>query len=46
MTPVRAAFRQQSQACAALGSPLMERLMAGLANQLAPGNLVSDHVLG
>lgn len=46
MTPIRQAFRQQAKACAALGSPLMERLMTGLANHLAPGDPVADHVLG
>ncbi|MBA3911069.1 MAG: DUF2332 domain-containing protein [Rhodobacter sp.] len=44
--PVRDAFRQQATACAALGSPLMGRLMAGLADRLQPGNPVSDQVLG
>ena len=34
MTPVRQAFRDQAQACDALGSPLMARLMAGLADRL------------
>ncbi|TAG24601.1 MAG: DUF2332 family protein, partial [Rhodobacterales bacterium] len=46
MTAVRAAFRQQAQACADLGSPLMARLMAGLAEALVPGDPVSDAVLG
>lgn len=46
MTPVRQAFRQQAKACAALGSPLMERLMTGLASRLEPGNPVADRVLG
>ena len=45
MTAVRQAFRQQAKACAALGSPLMERLMAGLADRLTPGDPVSDQVL-
>jgi hypothetical protein len=43
---VRDAFRQQAKACAALGSPLMARLMTGLAEGLAPGTPVSDAVLG
>lgn len=46
MTPIRQAFRQQAEACAALGSPLMERLMTGLAERLAPGDPVADTVLG
>ncbi len=50
MTPtphaVRHAFRQQAKACAGLGSPLMARLMAGLADGLQPGNPVADQVLG
>jgi hypothetical protein len=33
-------------ACKALGSPLMERLMAGLADRLQPGDPVADRVLG
>lgn len=45
MTPVRQAFRQQAKACASLGSPLMQRLMSGLADQLRPGNPVADLVL-
>jgi hypothetical protein len=43
---VRDAFRQQSKSCESLGSSLMGRLMAGLADQLQPGNPVADHVLG
>ncbi len=43
---VRAAFRQQAAACESLGSPLMARLMAGLADRLRPGNPVADRVLG
>lgn len=46
MTPIRQAFRQQAEACAALGSPLMNRLMTGLAERLQPGNPVADRVLG
>jgi hypothetical protein len=43
---VRQAFRQQAKACATLGSPLMERLMTGLADRLASGDPVADSVLG
>ncbi|MFN4204020.1 MAG: DUF2332 domain-containing protein [Tabrizicola sp.] len=43
---IRQAFRQQATACAALGSPLMERLMTGLAERLDPGAPVADRVLG
>lgn len=46
MTPIRQAFRQQAEACAALGSPLMNRLMTGLAERLEPGDPVADRVLG
>ncbi|MBN8630025.1 MAG: DUF2332 domain-containing protein [Rhodobacterales bacterium] len=46
MSAVRQAFRDQAVACAALGSPLMHRLMAGLADRLAQGDPVSDRVLG
>lgn len=46
MNPIRQAFRDQALACGALGSPLMGRLMAGLADRLAPGDPVSDRVLG
>jgi hypothetical protein len=46
VTPIRKAFRDQAAACAALGSPLMERLMAGLATALKSGNPVADLVLG
>lgn len=46
MSIVRQAFRQQAKACAALGSPLLERLMTGLADRLAEGNPVADRVLG
>jgi hypothetical protein len=46
MSAVRQAFRDQARACAALGSPLMERLMTGLADGLQPGDRVSDRVLG
>lgn len=45
MTPVRDAFRDQAKSCAALGSPLMERLMTGLGQALVPGDPVSDRVL-
>lgn len=43
---VRQAFRDQARSCAALGSPLMGRLMAGLAEGLQPGTPVADQVLG
>jgi len=43
---VRAAFRQQSRACARLGSPFMARVMALLAERLEPGGRVADAVLG
>lgn len=46
MTPIHQAFHQQAEACAALGSPLMERLMTGLADRLEPGDPVADRVLG
>jgi hypothetical protein len=46
VSPIRQAFRDQARSCAALGSPLMERLMAGLADRLTPGDAVSDRVLG
>lgn len=46
MSAVRQAFRDQATACAALGSPLMERLMAGLATALRAGDPVADRVLG
>ena len=46
MMTVRGAFEVQSRACAALGSPFMERLMALAAERLAPGAPVADRVLG
>jgi hypothetical protein len=46
VTTVREAFRDQARSCAALGSPLMDRLMSGLADRLAPGDPVADRVLG
>ena len=46
MSLVRQAFRDQAAACAALGSPLMQRLMAGLADGLTPGDPVANAVLG
>jgi hypothetical protein len=45
VTAVRQAFRHQAKACAALGSPLMNRLMAGLADRLEPSNPVAERVL-
>ncbi len=41
----RAAFAQQAQACDALGSPFMVRLMQMLQARLAPGTVVADRVL-
>jgi hypothetical protein len=46
VTLVRQAFRDQSSACAALGSPLMQQLMAGLTEALQAGDPVADRVLG
>lgn len=43
---IRDAFRLQSDACAKLGSPFMEQLMALLADRLEPGSAVADRVLG
>jgi hypothetical protein len=43
---VQQAFRDQARACGALGSPLMAKLMAGLADLLATGDPVSNQVLG
>lgn len=45
MSLVRQAFRQQAAACAALDSPLMQRLMAGLADRLTAGDPVANAVL-
>jgi hypothetical protein len=46
MSAVRQAFLGQVKACGNLGSPLMARLMAGLADRLQPGDPVADRVLG
>ncbi len=43
--PIRQAFRSQGNACVRLGSPLMGRLMAGLADTLAPSTAVGARVL-
>ena len=43
---VHDAFRAQSKACAALGSPFMGQLMALCADRLSPGSAVADLVLG
>lgn len=43
--PIRHSFRAQSRACARLGSPLMERLLAGLADALAAGTPLTDRIL-
>jgi hypothetical protein len=45
VSAVRAAFHDQARSCAALGSPLMARLMIGLAEGLRPGTPVADRVL-
>ncbi|NNE80772.1 MAG: DUF2332 family protein [Silicimonas sp.] len=42
---VRAAFLAQGEACAALGSPFMQRLMQLVARRLEPGQRVADKVL-
>lgn len=42
---IRQLFRQQAEDCAAMGSPLMARLMSGLAEGLHPGTPVADHIL-
>lgn len=42
---IRQLFRQQAEDCAAMGSPLMARLMSGLADHLQPGTPVADHIL-
>lgn len=44
-TQVRDAFLVQARSCAALGSPLMSRLMTGLAQGLQPGTPVADQIL-
>jgi hypothetical protein len=45
VTDVRQTFRQQAEGCAAMGSPLMARLMSGLAERLQPGTPVADRIL-
>ncbi|MEM0949994.1 MAG: DUF2332 family protein [Pseudomonadota bacterium] len=42
---VRAAFQDQSRACAKLGSPFMERLMALCATRLSPKTAVGTRIL-
>jgi hypothetical protein len=42
---IRQTFRQQAEDCAAMGSPLMARLMSGLAEGLQPGTPVADRIL-
>lgn len=42
---IRHAFRAQSRACGRLGSPLMERLLKGLSETLAPGTALIDRIL-
>jgi hypothetical protein len=44
VSDIRAIFRDQATACAALGSPFMERLMGLFADRLTPGTPVSDHL--
>ncbi len=43
---VEAAFRAQAAHCVELGSPFTARLCSLLADRLAPGDAVSDRVLG
>jgi hypothetical protein len=43
---IRQTFRQQAEDCANMGSPLMARLMSGLAEGLQPRTPVADHILG
>lgn len=43
---VRQSFRDQAVSCRALGSPLMGRLLDGLAKAMQPGLPVADRVLG
>ena len=45
MTAIRQLFRQQAEDCAAMGSPLMARLMSGLADGLHPGTPLADRIL-
>lgn len=45
MTDIRQSFRQQAEDCAAMGSPLMSRLMSGLADSLQPGTPVANRIL-
>jgi hypothetical protein len=42
---IRQTFRQQAEGCAAMGSPLMARLMSGLAEGLQPGTPLADRIL-
>ena len=42
---IRQTFRQQAEGCAAMGSPLMARLMSGLAEGLQPGAPLADRIL-
>jgi hypothetical protein len=43
---VREAFRAQAVHCAGMGSPFTARLSTLAAERLAPGDPVSDRVLG
>lgn len=44
--PVRTAFREQAEACRALGSPFTGRVLDHLADRLDPAHPVGDAVLG
>lgn len=46
MSDARDAFRIQADTCAGMGSPFTARLCALLADRLAPGDPVSDRLLG
>lgn len=42
---LRAAFAEQAETCAALGSPFTARLLTVIAERLAPGGAVADRLL-
>lgn len=42
---IRQTFRKQAEDCAAMGSPLMARLMSGLAEGLQHGTAIADCIL-
>lgn len=46
MSRLRAAFAEQAQSCAALGSPFMARLCTLLAHRLQPGTPLTDRLFG